>query len=530
MLEKSMLLGFLTGLAVFLASGCSSFDSPQAEVSADQPNIVFILADDLDYASAQKMPALRSLLIERGASFDKAFVSLPQCCPSRATILTGLYAHNHDVTENNPPDGGWGKFVYEGHEENTIATRLQEDGYRTALFGKYLNGYPEDGVEDPTYVPPGWDEWYGKQRGQKLYRYDINENGEVVSYGKKTEDFYTDVLSGQATDFVRRAAPEDRPFFAYVAPTAPHGPATPAERHKGAFADEKVSRPPSFDEEDVSDKPFPFKEAERIPEERASDIDDYYRQRLESMLAVDEMVASLVEELEAAGELDNTFILFTSDNGYQLGEHLIRFKKGYPYEESTRVPLFVRGPGVPNGSKVEDLTLNTDFAPTFADLAGVPFSADGRSLAPLVRGEDLPSWRSAILLEALPRASKSTSSGDGGGGGEESEGDGGGEEEESKGDGGSTRKDRCKKESNPKCRAMGSPRPFLTYKAVRTETHKYVEYETGKKELYDLEADPYELDSIHESADPSLLEDLKTKLNALTSCAAEACREAEDAP
>jgi arylsulfatase A-like enzyme len=155
------------------------------------------------------------------------------------------------------------------------------------------------------------------------------------------EDFYTDFLSGQAADFVRRAAPEDRPFFAYVAPTAPHEPATSAERHKGAFPDEKPPRPLSFDEHDVSDKPSPVKKAERISEERASDIDDYYRQRLESMLAVDEMVASLVEKLEAAGELDNTFILFTSDNGFQLGEHLIRFKKGYPHEESTRVPLIV---------------------------------------------------------------------------------------------------------------------------------------------------------------------------------------------
>jgi N-acetylglucosamine-6-sulfatase len=526
-LEKSMLLGILTGLAVFLASGCSSSDSLQAEASAKQPNIVFILADDLDYASAQKMPTLRSLLIEGGTSFDKAFVSLPQCCPSRATILTGLFAHNHKVTGNNPPEGGWEKFFSEGHEEHTIATRLQEDGYRTALFGKYLNGYPEDGAEDPTYVPPGWDEWYGKQRGQKLYKHDINENGEVVSYGKKTEDFYTDVLSGQATDFVRRVAPEDRPFFAFVAPTAPHEPATPAERHKGAFADEKAPRSPSFDEEDVSDKPSPVKKAERISEERASDIDDYYRQRLESMLAVDEMVASLIGELEDAGELDNTFIVFTSDNGFQLGEHLIRFKKGYPYEESTRVPLFVRGPGVPAGAKVENLTLNTDFAPTFADLTGASFSADGRSLAPLVRGEDPPSWRSAILLDALPAlplVSKSTSSEDGeedGGGKEESEGDGGGTDKE---------KENCKKESSIKCRAMGTPSPFLKYKAVRTETHKYVEYETGEKELYDLEADPYELDSIHESADPSLLEDLKTKLDALTSCAAEACREAEDAP
>jgi len=179
---------------------------------------------------------------------------------------------------------------------------------------------------------------------------------------------------------------------------------------------------------------------------------------------------------------------------------------------------------------VENLTLNTDFAPTFADLAGVSFSADGRSLAPLIRGEDPVSWRSAVLLDAvgrertLPLASKSTSSEDG----EED----GGEEESERDEGLSDKeKEHCKKKkSSIKCRAVGSPRPVLKYKAVRTETHKYVEYETGEKELYDLEADPYELNSIHESADPSLLEDLKTKLDALTSCADEACREAEDAP
>jgi N-acetylglucosamine-6-sulfatase len=156
-------------------------------------------------------------------------VDYPVCCPSRATILTGLYTHNHDVTDNVPPDGGFEKFFSEGLKENTIAVRLQEGGYRTAFFGKYLNGYPAD---DPTHVPPGWNEWYGKLRGQNLYRYRINENGRLASYGNRTEDFYTDVLSKQATDYVKRTALDSRPFFMYVAPTAPHVPATPAERHK----------------------------------------------------------------------------------------------------------------------------------------------------------------------------------------------------------------------------------------------------------------------------------------------------------
>src|SRR5829696_246144 len=389
----------------FLVVGLSGFAPAQQEAKAqsstttEQPNIVFVLTDDLDYASAFKMPEIRSRLIEEGTSFEQAFMSHPICCPSRATILTGLYDHNHEVLANRPPSGGFEKFVSEGHEENTIGVRLQEGGYQTAFFGKYLNGYP---AGDPTHVPPGWDEWYGKEEGQKLYDYDINENGEVVSYGSETEDFYTDVLSGQATDFVRRAAPEGQPFFMYVAPTAPHGPATPAERHEGAFADEEDHRPPSFNEEDVSDKPSWIRNSDLLSAGEVSGIEDYYRQRLESTLAVDEMVASLVEELEAAGELDNTFIFFTSDNGFEQGEHRVKTGKNRPYEESARVPLLVRGPGVPSGSEVENLAINTDFAPTFAALAGTEFPADGRSLLSLLRGEEPASWRSAVLLERLP--------------------------------------------------------------------------------------------------------------------------------
>ncbi len=199
------------------------------------------------------------------------------------------------------------------------------------------------------------------------------------------------------------------------------------------------------------------------------------------MLAVDEMVASLIQELEDAGELDNTFMVFTSDNGFHGGEHRIKGGKRTPYEESARVPLFVKGPGVPAGSKIEQLALNTDFAPTFAGLAGIEFPADGRSLAPLLGGEDAP-WRTSMLLEAFTNEE-----------------------------------------------AQGEQANLPNYQAVRTETHKYVEYENGEVELYDLQADPHELESIHGSADPALLEDLKAKLEALKSCSEEGCREDEDA-
>ncbi len=427
--------------------------------------------DDLNFATVQRMPELRSSVIEEGASLQNTFVSYPLCCPSRATILTGLYAHNHDVRGNAPPDGGFQKFRSEGYEESTIAVRLQQSGYTTALFGEYLNYYLD---EDPTHVPPGWDEWHA--RGDiAYYEYELNENGENVSYGNDTEDYFTDVLSRKATDFVRRATSDSQPFFLYLAPAAPHEPAIPAERHKGAFADEEAPRPPSFDEEDVSDKPSWIQEIDNLSDEQIAEIDDRYRNWLASMLAVDEMVASLVQELKGAGKLDNTFIFFTSDNGYHQGEHLIDYGKNTPYEESARVPLFVRGPGVPAGSEVERLALNTDFAPTFADLADIEFPTDGRSLAPLLRGED-PAWRSAVLLEGF---------------------------------------------------SGGNP---PSYEAVRTETYKYVEYDNGETELYDLEADPYELENLPKITNPSLTVDLKMQLNALRSCAGNGCQRAEDAP
>ena len=501
-------LGILVCLVALLVVGCSGGGLAQEEEkgaetkSSTQPNIVFILTDDLDYDSAQQLPNVRSQLIEKGTSFDNAFISESLCCPSRASILTGLYAHNHGVETNNPPRGGFEKFVSEGREEDTIATRLQQSGYETGLFGKYLNHYPGD--ESQTHVPPGWDEWHawgdtlGNQEnsenegeaesGAAYYGYKLNENGELVSYGNSSEDYFTDVLSQGATDFVRKATSGSKPFFLYLAPTAPHGPAVPADPYKDAFADEEAPRTPSFDEEDVSDKPPWIREMSRFSDQDASDqdasdivsdIDTLYRNRLGTMLSVDDMVDSLIQELEAEGQLDNTYIFFASDNGYLQGQHRIQNDKRYPYEESIRTPLFVRGPGVSPGSKVENLVVNTDFAPTFAELADASFPpADGRSLAPLLRGEDLP-WRSAILLEGFQKPNK--------------------------------------KRSLP---------PF---EAVRTGTHKYVEYDTGDKELYDLETDPYELDNIYETADSSLVADLETRLGALRSCTGEeGCREAED--
>jgi N-acetylglucosamine-6-sulfatase len=494
-LVRRALLGILGCLAAFLTFGCSGIETSQggeAEPSTDQPNMIFVLADDLDLASAEKLPEINSLLAEEGVVFEEAFVSYPVCCPSRATMLTGLYSHNHNVRGNKGPVGGFEKFVDEGHEENSIAVHLQEAGYQTAYFGKYLNHYPGD---DPTHVPPGWDEWYAKLGPHEYYDYELNENGEVMYYGSEQEDYLTDVLSNKATDFVGRATIEDQPFFAYVAPMAPHSPATPAERHEGTLPDEEAPRPLSFGEEDVSDKPSWVQDLGSISEKEGYQIDARYQQRLESMLAVDEMVGYLADELEAAGELENTYLFFTSDNGYHLGEHRLKRGKKTPYEETVRVPLFVRGPGVSVGSRVEDLVLNNDLVPTFAELGSVEgFEADGRSLARLLHGEESPPRRSAVLLEAFLDGKSAQ------------------EEADEEGEGQGSRMDRT------------------AFQAVRTETHKYVEHENGERELYDLRADPYELDNVYETADPALGEDLQARLEALRDCDGDGCREAENTP
>ncbi|CAA9459859.1 MAG: Putative sulfatase [uncultured Rubrobacteraceae bacterium] len=499
-------------LVVSLLVGCSGSapDGDGAQAS-DRPNVVFVLADDMRADDFEYMPQTRQLLAEEGLAFENAFVTHSLCCPSRASILRGQYTHNHQVWTNNPPDGGFSEFRSMGHEDSTVATWLKEEGYQTALIGKYLNGYARR--DEETHVPPGWDEWHGVLGGGSYYDYRLNENGQVVSYGGDEQDYQTDVLADKARDYVRRVAKSasPSPFFLYLAPGTPHGPFVPAPRHEGAYGEDGpgvgAPRPPSFYESDVSDKPewvrdLPLLESveettdagEEATEEGATGsdeesaigteemIDSAYRNRLEMLLSLDEMVAGLVDELRAAGELDNTYVFFTSDNGYHFGEHRINQGKRTVYEETVRVPLAVRGPGVPAGA-VEQMALNIDHAPTIAELTGAsaPEFVDGRSLAPFLRGAPPEIWRSAFLIQHYSGGN-------------------------------------------------AQHRSVPTYAAVRTETHKYVDYENGDRELYDLEADPYELESLHESADPTLIAGLEARLEALRACASESCREAESAP
>ena len=236
---------------------------------------------------------------------------------------------------------------------------------------------------------PGWDEWYAVAGGVNFFNYTLNENGKLVRSGSEPEAYLTGVLTQKAADFIRRTVPTGQPFFMYIAPYAPHQPATPAPQHEDAFFGVEAPRTPSFNEQDVSDKPIWVRNTPlRIPAQLAQ-IDALYRERLQSMLAVEDLVQRLIETLRALSQLGNTYIVFTSDNGFHLGQHRLPAGKNSAYEEDIRVPLIVRGPGVPGGTVVENLAVNIDLAPTFAELGGTaaPEFVDGRSLISLLRPE-----------------------------------------------------------------------------------------------------------------------------------------------
>ena len=395
----------LIAFALVLTTASPLIACGSVEGAPNRPNIVFILTDDMRADNLEHMPKTRERLVQEGTTFSNAFVSYSQCCPSRASILRGQYAHNHQVLSNVAPDGGFEKFYVQGHESSTVATWLQSAGYGTVLMGKYLNGYPNS--SDVSYVPPGWDEWYGRLESVNVsgyYDYYLNENGSVVFHGNSDDDYYTDVLARNAQDYVSRIVPTGQPFFMYIAVGAPHAPQTPARRHKNTFDGEIVPRSPSFDEEDVGDKPGRLSRLSPLTDGEIAEIDETHRDRLRSLQAVDEMVEDLVGDLQEQGVLENTYIVFTSDNGLEQGEHRIKGGKSRPYEESIRVPLVIRGPGVPVGETRSEVTLNTDIAPTFADLAGAtaPAFVDGRSLKPLLARDPPATWRDAFLIESYP--------------------------------------------------------------------------------------------------------------------------------
>jgi N-acetylglucosamine-6-sulfatase len=346
---------------------------------SSRPNVVVLMTDDETVQDMAVMPRTRALLGAHGVTFARSYVSYPVCCPSRATFFSGQYAHNHRVMGLYPPTGGYARF----NRWNSLPVWLERAGYVTAHIGKYLNGY---GTQVPADVPPGWTEWHGAVDGStyRMWGYTLNENGRRRTYGSPfAQDprlYQTDVYSRKAVDFIKRRASGRRPFFLSVAFLAPHHESAsiravtgklvrPAPRDARSLANLSLEPTRAFDEADMTDKP-PFLRRTPLRLRAMDRIAEHFRQRQRSLLAVDDAVQAIVDALREQGELRNTYILFTSDNGYMQGEHDVPSGKMLPYDPSTQVPLLLRGPGIPSGQVSDELVGNVDLAPTIVQIAG----------------------------------------------------------------------------------------------------------------------------------------------------------------
>jgi N-acetylglucosamine-6-sulfatase len=450
---------------------------------AAKPNFVVIMTDDMPVPMLQAMPLTRQLVGNMGIEFRQSFVEDSLCCPSRATFLTGLYTHNHGVLHNDNVTGGAAEFRRQGSENDTVATRLQAAGYRTALIGRYLNGYEYLKL---SYIPPGWSYWFGTAENEfkTFYNYAANDNGVIRRYGSTAADYGTDVVAGKAVDFIRSSA--GKPFFLYLPVGAPHEPMVPAPRHK-TLPMPGVPRTPAFNEADVSDKPD-FLQYPLLTASQVATKDARYRNAMRTLVAVDEAIKRIHDTLRDTGRLANTYIIFTSDHGMHFGERRIPEGKQLHYEHDIRTPLLVRGPGITAGRvDATNMVVNVDLAPTILHLAGVAWgNMDGRSFRPLLLGiTPVTPWRTAFPLARW-------------------------------------RQDKPFKPT-------GQQTWWHSFRGVRTATHKWIEWADGSRELYDLVVDPFELNNLatNDEATPNAAEGLAALAGELAECVGARCREVE---
>jgi N-acetylglucosamine-6-sulfatase len=458
--------------------------SAQAAAPPPRPNIVVLETDDQTLAEMEVLPNVRHLIGDEGVTFDHNFDSFSLCCPSRASFLTGQYSHNNGVRGNALPQGGFEKL----DGTNTLPVWLQRSGYYTVHLGKYLNGY---GRRNPLEIPPGWSEWHGSvdPSTYRYYNYTLNENGVLTTYCAVPQPscYQTDVYRDKADEIIRRRAPGG-PFFLWVAFLANHSgnprdaddppnltTPVPAPRYKDRLAGTPLPQPPSFNEADVSDKPAGIRRRALLTPRQIAGVQENWQQRRETLLAVDDAVASIVDALRQTGELDNTLLMFTSDNGFFHGEHRVRNGKVLLYEESIHLPLLMRWTGnksLPRGVHRSQLTMNVDDAETILAAAGKParpgLVEDGTSLLPLWRDGARELGRD-LLVDNTPGAGH--------------------------------------------------------FDAIRSRNFLYAEYQNGDRELYDLQRDPYELQSQHANpAYETIRSALAGRLHNLVGCAGATCR------
>jgi N-acetylglucosamine-6-sulfatase len=474
-------LASLTVLLLSLLAASVVSDAPAQRHHTQRPNIVFILTDDLSWDLVQYMPHVEQM--ERdGMTFTNYFVTDSLCCPSRASIMSGLYPHNHGVLTNTPPTGGFSAFR-RGAEAVTFATALEARGYRTSLMGKYLNGYKAK----RGYVPPGWTNWQGTGSGYNGFNYTLSRNGRVAHFGRNPRAYLTDVLRRHGMAFVSRIGRAGHPFLLEIATTAPHRPATPAPRDSHAFPGMQVLRDAAFDAV-PQNAPAWLRGRKPLTAEQIAGMSDGYRRRAQSVQAVDDLVGQIRALLRARGLARSTYVIFSSDNGYHMGQRRLLSGKMTAYDSDVRVPLIVVGPHVPAGSTMGALAENVDLAPTFMRLARVrpPASVDGHGLVSLFGGHVPHDWRDAVLIE---HHRPETPNGD----------------------------------PDRQTGASGNP---PSYAALRTKTELYVEYVDGQREWYDLTADPDQLDNRYNELGAIARASLHNRLTALELCRGAGCRRA----
>ncbi|HQZ18878.1 MAG TPA: sulfatase, partial [Vicinamibacteria bacterium] len=410
-LRKTLLAAFTIGFSG-AACGGSGPTSPSAPASSPtpapviaKPNIILVLLDDGEEAMTSNMPRIRASFIDKGLRFTNAFANTPLCGPSRSNILAGQFSHNTGVIANAGEGAGYPTWAANGYDTNNIGPWLKAAGYKTGIFGKYQNDYPTSQAE--TFVPPGWDDWRVVMSDRVAYNdyYTLNENGTLTIYKSETGGYQADILSARLQSFIKAAETNDsQPFFALLSLGAPHTPTAPAARHLSAYPGATAPRNASFNEPDISDKPRWFQDqAPLMDSATIAEIDTDYRGSLQALLSVEDATEALFQTLDQLGESSNTYVFFTSDNGLHRGEHRLRGGKNTPFEESIRMPFYVRGPGVPAGRTIDHLAGLVDLVPTFLSLAGatIPASVDGMSLTPLLSStpQALASWRPEMLIE-----------------------------------------------------------------------------------------------------------------------------------
>jgi N-acetylglucosamine-6-sulfatase len=446
-------------------------------VTATKPNIVFVLTDDLSRDLVRYMPAVKALA-RRGMSFRNYFVSDSLCCPSRSSIFTGQFPHNTGVFNNTGADGGIGAFYGRGDERHAFNISLQKAGYRTAMMGKYLNGYLQPGSPVPgTYVPPGWSEWDVAGWGYREYDYPMNQNGKVVQFGHSARAYLTSVLTRRGVRFINRAADARQPFFLELATFAPHSPYVPAPRDTHAFPDVTAPRPPNFN---VLPRGAPNWLGDHPPltPERLQQVNRVFRRRVQDVQSTDRMLATIEAAIAHHGLTRDTYVVFSSDNGLHTGEYRLMPGKLTAYDTDIHVPLVIAGPGVAHGTVSNAMTENVDLAETFTAIGGRPVQADGHSLLGPLHGGSVADWRNAILVEHHgPDLNP----------------------------------------ANPDRQTGLSGNP-ISYEAMRTSRFLYVEYRDGEREFYDLRNDPFELHNLAADLIASQLAQLHAELARLEAC------------